>query len=174
MNLQPWIEADMRWTQRLRLAERPGPARAAAALAAHSGDSWFWGIGLALVWLLGDPPAKAWAVRMILAIAVLAGVVLIIKLGVRRRRPEGNWGTIYRATDPHSFPSGHAARAVLLAILAAAWGPSWLAVVLIPWAPLVALSRVAMGLHYLSDVLAGAALGLAAAAATLGLMPPVP
>lgn len=172
MNLQPWFEADMRWTQRLRLAERPGPARTLAALAAHSGDSWFWGLGLLLVWALGDPSAKAWAARMLLGIAALAGLVLLIKLGVRRRRPEGKWGSIYRTTDPHSFPSGHAARAVLLAVLAAAWGPPWLAALLIPWAPLVALSRVAMGLHYLSDIVAGAALGFAAAAAMLGFVPP--
>jgi len=96
------------------------------------------------------------------SIAALAASVLLIKLVVRRRRPEGEWGAIYRSTDPHSFPSGHAARAILLAMLAAAWGPGWLAAVLLPWAPLVALARVAMGLHYLSDVVAGAALGLAA------------
>lgn len=172
MKLQAWIETDIRWTQRLRLAERPGLARTLAAMAAHSGDSWFWGIGLVLVWFLGDPLAKTWAVRMFISIAVLAGVVLAIKLAVRRRRPQGNWGTIYRTTDPHSFPSGHAARAVLLAILSTAWGPSWLAALLIPWAPLVALSRVAMGLHYLSDVIAGAVLGLAAAAAMVGFLPP--
>lgn len=171
MNLQSWRKADARWTHRLRIAERPGLLRTLAATAAHSGDSWFWGLGLLLVWLLGDPEWKAWAVRLLAAIAVLAGVVLLIKLGVRRRRPEGEWGAIYRATDPHSFPSGHAARAVLLALLAIAWGPPWLAAILIPWAPLVSLSRVAMGLHYLSDVLAGAALGLLAAGGALLLAP---
>ena len=72
-----------------------------------------------------------------------------------------------RNTDPHSFFSGHAARAILLAVLAAAWGPPWLAISLVVWAPLVGLSRVAMGLHYLSDVLAGAALGLIAGSLAL-------
>jgi undecaprenyl-diphosphatase len=85
---------------------------------------------------------------------------MAIKLLVRRRRPEGEWGAIYRRTDPHSFPSGHAARAGLLATLIAGWGPAWLAPILLVWAPLVILARVAMGLHYLSDVLAGAALGV--------------
>jgi undecaprenyl-diphosphatase len=69
---------------------------------------------------------------------------------------------MYRATDPHSFPSGHAARVVLIAVLAIGLGPGWLAVLLCIWAPLVALARVAMGLHYLSDILAGAGLGLVA------------
>ncbi len=167
MKLQSWIEADIRWTQQLRLPERAGPVRTLAAVAAHSGDSWFWGLGLLLVWITGDADARAWSARLFVAIAALAALVLAIKLLVRRRRPEGSWGSIYRATDPHSFPSGHAARAILLATLVTAWGPPWLALLLIPWAPLVSLSRVAMGLHYLSDVVAGTALGLAAAAAAL-------
>jgi undecaprenyl-diphosphatase len=50
----------------------------------------------------------------------------------------------------------------LIAVLAIGLGPGWLAVLLCIWAPLVALARVAMGLHYLSDILAGAGLGLVA------------
>jgi undecaprenyl-diphosphatase len=66
---------------------------------------------------------------------------------------------MYRSTDPHSFPSGHAARAILIGVLAIGLGPGWLAILLGVWAPLVALARVAMGLHYLSDIVAGAVLG---------------
>ena len=77
-----------------------------------------------------------------------------------RRRPEGEWGAIYRKTDPHSFPSGHAARAFLLPVLALATGPAWFVLALWIWAPLVGLARVAMGVHYLSDIVAGAAVGL--------------
>ena len=87
---------------------------------------------------------------------------MIIKFTFRRQRPEGEWGVIYRSTDPHSFPSGHAARAALLAILTITWGPPWLGVLLVIWAPLVSLARVAMGLHYLSDILVGIFLGLIA------------
>jgi len=39
-------------------------------------------------------------------------------------------------------------------------GPWWLAVALTVWAPLVALARVAMGVHYFSDVVAGGFLGV--------------
>lgn len=85
---------------------------------------------------------------------------MLLKFSIRRRRPEGQWGAIYRNTDPHSFPSGHAARATLLVVLTFAWGPIWLAILLLIWAPLVALARVALGVHYLSDILAGAGLGL--------------
>ena len=96
---------------------------------------------------------------MLLSIIGLAVIVLAIKFTIRRRRPEGEWGGMYRSTDPHSFPSGHAARAILIAVLAIGLGPGWLAILLCVWAPLVALARVAMGLHYLSDIAAGAVLG---------------
>jgi undecaprenyl-diphosphatase len=131
-----------------------------AAILAHSGDSWFWILGLLLTWWLADGPWKTWALRMLGMIIVLALIVTVLKFSIRRRRPEGEWGAIYRSTDPHSFPSGHAARAALLAVLSLIWGPSWLGVLLLIWAPFVLLARVAMGLHYLSDVIAGATLGV--------------
>jgi undecaprenyl-diphosphatase len=160
---QRLLAVDHAFSQRLRYAERPGPLRRAAGFLARSGDSWFWGVGLLAVWLLGPPAWRQVAPRLLLAIGVLAALVLVVKRLIHRRRPEGEWGGIYRATDPHSFPSGHAARMALLLALVAAWGPAWLAWLLLGWAPLVALARVAMGVHYLSDVLGGAVVGLAVA-----------
>jgi membrane-associated phospholipid phosphatase len=52
-------------------------------------------------------------------------------------------------------------------VLAIGLGPGWLAILLCVWAPLVALARVAMGLHYLSDVAAGAVLGAVAGGVVL-------
>jgi undecaprenyl-diphosphatase len=129
------------------------------AVLAHSGDSWFWWAGLALLWWRGDQFWRPWARTVLIAIIVLAAIVLAVKFTIRRRRPDGEWGALYRTTDPHSFPSGHAARAVLIAVLAIGLGPWWLAVILCIWAPLVSLARVSMGVHYLSDVVAGAVLG---------------
>ena len=143
----------------MRVAERPGLFRSLCAFLAHSGDSWFWWAGLALLWWRGNPFWRPWALTVLLAIIGLAVIVLAVKFTIRRRRPEGEWGALYRTTDPHSFPSGHAARAILIAVLAIGLGPGWLAVILCIWAPLVALARVAMGVHYLSDVVAGTLLG---------------
>jgi membrane-associated phospholipid phosphatase len=154
-------EMDARWTQQMTIAKRPGPLRTLAAFLAHSGDSWFWLAGMALVWLFGSPFWKSRAVVLIAAMLVTAVLVLAVKFSVRRQRPEGDWGSIYRRTDPHSFPSGHAVRAVLLAVLAVGLGPAWFGLLLVFWAPLVTLARVAMGVHYLSDVIAGAIFGLA-------------
>ncbi len=158
--MQRFLELDSLYSHKLRIAERPGLLRSLAALLAHSGDSWFWLAGLALLWLVGTDFWKSRALAFGAAILVTAVLVLAIKFTVRRQRPAGEWGAIYRSTDPHSFPSGHAARAILLAVMAISLGPAWLAVILLLWAPLVALARIAMGLHYLSDVLAGLLLGI--------------
>jgi undecaprenyl-diphosphatase len=154
------LEIDQRFSSLLRIAERPGVLRTAAALFAHSGDSWFWLIGLGMLWLWGTDYWKLRVVILIKAIIVTAIVVFIVKLLVRRRRPEGEWGGIYRNTDPHSFPSGHAARAVMIAVILIGVGPTWLGGLLLIWAPIVALARVAMGVHYVSDILAGLLIGL--------------
>jgi undecaprenyl-diphosphatase len=160
MKIRTLLEWDARLSNQMRVAEKPGALRAMAVFFAHSGDSWFWALAMILLWRLGDSFWKQWAVVQFAGIAALAGLVLGIKFVVRRRRPEGEWGGIYRNTDPHSFPSGHAARSFLIAALAAGLGPAWLAVILWLWAPLVAFARVAMGVHYLSDIVAGAALGV--------------
>ncbi len=160
MKQQAYSHFDALWSSRLRIAERPGRLRTLAALFAHSGDSWLWISGLALVWWRGDAQWRAWALRLLGMILATASLIIVLKFSIRRRRPEGEWGAIYRSTDPHSFPSGHAARAALLATLTVSWGPPWLGILLMVWAPIVSLARVAMGLHYLSDVLVGAALGL--------------
>ena len=151
----------------MRVAERPGLLRTAAILLAHSGDSWFWWGGLGLLLWLGTPFWKDWSLIVLPSIIGLAVLVLGIKFLVRRQRPVGEWGGFYRKTDPHSFPSGHAARAFLLAVLVTGLGPTWLAIVLWIWAPLVCLARVAMGVHYLSDILAGMATGSLAAGGIL-------
>ncbi|MBU2611644.1 MAG: phosphatase PAP2 family protein [Chloroflexi bacterium] len=162
MNPSRLLELDARLSAQLRVAERPGVLRTLAAILAHSGDSWFWWAGLALLWWRGDAFWKPWALTVLFSIIALALIVLPIKFLIRRRRPEGDWGALYRNTDPHSFPSGHAARAIFIAVLATGLGPAWLALLLWFWAPLVSLARVAMGVHYVSDVVAGGALGLLA------------
>jgi len=166
----PWqklLEFDARLSERIRVAERPGWLRNLAVFFAHSGDSWFWLLALGFVWWLGDAGWKARAITFASAIIVAAGIVFAIKFSVRRQRPAGDWGYVYRNTDPHSFPSGHATRAALLAVLAIGLGPTRLGVVLGIWEPLVILARVAMGVHYLSDVIAGTMLGVLLGVASL-------
>lgn len=173
MSFRSLIEMDARLSDQFRVAEKPGLLRNFAVFFAHSGDSWFWGLGLILIWLAGDSFWKQWAATLFVGIAGLAVIVMTIKFIVRRRRPEGEWGGIYRNTDPHSFPSGHAARSFLIGVVAIGLGPLWVGVILCIWAPIVSLARVSMGVHYLSDIVAGAILGMIVAWIGLQIQQPL-
>jgi undecaprenyl-diphosphatase len=169
--LDKLLELDLQHSRRLNIAGQPGMLRTAAGILAHSGDSWFWLAGLAVLFILGNPAWKYRAAVLAASILVTAILVLAIKFSVRRQRPDGQWGAIYRSTDPHSFPSGHAARAFLITALAIGLGPSWFGIAALLWAPLVTLARVAMGVHYLSDVLAGVLMGLLMGVVILQIIP---
>ena len=150
---------DLALTSPLQL---PAGARAARWLArafAHSGDMPVWLVLLAVAWFLGDDAWKTHAVVTAAGLALLEVVVIGIKMLIRRKRPAGTDGMIYRRTDPFSFPSGHAARAVLLSLLAARMGPAAAFIVIVAWSPVMVVSRIAIGIHYVLDVVAGALLG---------------
>jgi len=168
------LEFDAHLSNQLRVAEQPGLLRSISVFFAHSGDSWFWGLALVLLWAFTDDSFwKEWAVVLLGGISALIVIVMSLKFIIRRRRPEGEWGSIYRNTDPHSFPSGHAARAFLIAVIATGLGPAWAGTILWIWAPLVSLARVAMGVHYVSDVVAGMLVGIPIGIFALEVYPPL-
>ncbi|MEN8240977.1 MAG: phosphatase PAP2 family protein [Chloroflexota bacterium] len=159
MNLQKINDLDHDLSKKISFAEQPGLVRSIAVFLGHTGDSWFWAVALLLVWAFAPEAYASWAWVTLLAVVVTAALVLGIKFTIRRQRPAGELGQIYRKTDPHSFPSGHATRAILLGVIALGLAPAWLGILLIIWGPLVGIARIAMGVHYLSDVLAGWVLG---------------
>lgn len=143
-----------------RFASTPLSFRCAALLA-QSGDSWTV-CGLLLIgWIFSRGAAQRNFAYLGLSTAVTALFVLGLKALIGRSRPMGSWGAVYRRFDPYAFPSGHAVRGGLIAALASGFLPGWAAALIWIWALLMILSRVVMGVHYISDVLAGFALGLA-------------
>ena len=72
--------ADQRWTERLCIAEKPGLLRAVAKFLAHSGDSWFWGLGLAAVWHWGSSEWQRWALSLFSAILVTGLIVIAVSV----------------------------------------------------------------------------------------------
>jgi undecaprenyl-diphosphatase len=165
--ITPLLEYDDRLSHRLRVAEQPGVLHNLGAFIGHSGDSWFWLAGLLALIVFARGSWRAFAIILFAAIFVTALLVLALKFSIRRQRPAGEWGRIYRESDPHSFPSGHAARGLLIGVVALGIAPAWLGWALIVWGPLVGIARVAMGVHYISDVLAGWLVGGALGLLTL-------
>ena len=165
------LTVDTKWTSKLVLSADAKLIQSVMKFISHSCDSWYWLIGLGLVWLLGEPEMRLQAAFWACAILGMAGVVFLIKALFHRPRPEGEWGKIYRIADPHSFPSGHAARAMMLAVLSMQTGSGWVIACFILWAVLVGLSRIALKLHYLLDVVAGWILGIAGGLIALQLYP---
>jgi undecaprenyl-diphosphatase len=160
MTLSDFLLKDAELSQRIRIPDNQLVLKKTAALLAHSGDSWFLGAGLALLWGFGP---RAWRPNiqlLFIGIVFTAIAVLILKFSIKRPRPEGEWGQIYRSSDPHSFPSGHAARAIMLTTIMLLSGYAWIGAGMLIWAILVDLSRVGLGVHYYSDILAGTGIGV--------------
>lgn len=115
------------------------------------------------------------AVRGVASLALASAAINTIgKRSVRRARPVLDSVPVIRQLKRQpfttSFPSGHAASAAAFATGVALESKGWGAVVA-PVAASVAFSRVYTGVHYPSDVLVGAALGVGAAFAVRGLVP---
>jgi undecaprenyl-diphosphatase len=140
-------------------------------LASRLGDGVFWYTLMAAL-LLQYQGAALPAVLHMIAVGVLGTVIYkFIKGKTLRPRPFNVYPAIKcvgKTLDQFSFPSGHTMHAAAFSIVVLAYYPGlfWLVV---PFAVLVALSRPILGLHYPSDVLAGAALGAAIAGISLTL-----
>lgn len=135
----------------------------------HLGDAWATiGTGLALI-AVGETRLGLAALT---ALTVSHVAVQVLKRAVARPRPcdaDGRPLALIDLPDPFSFPSGHAASSMAITVTVSLREPA-LAAALLPIAAIVASSRVALRVHYVTDVLAGAALGLAGALAAAALL----
>jgi undecaprenyl-diphosphatase len=137
-----WFRVWMRWATRLA-------------------DGWLWLCLAAILLLAGGPRLQALAEG---AIAAAFTNVLLVFLKRRFRRPRPCEVRLHplfadvKPPDPFSFPSGHSMNACSVCTVMALHFPA-LAPLLAVMAASIAASRVVLGMHYVSDVVAGAALG---------------
>jgi undecaprenyl-diphosphatase len=136
--------------------------------ATRAGDGWLWSFcGVAL---LASHDADRYAAVVAALLAAAMGIVVfrVLKKAVGRKRPCMHephcWATLL-PPDRFSFPSGHSITAFAVAMSLGFFYPPLLAGLLF-CAASVAISRILLGLHFLTDVLAGSALGVA-----LGIRP---
>jgi undecaprenyl-diphosphatase len=95
-----------------------------------------------------------------IAVLVTHGLTVALKELVDRPRPSGTEPPIPMPDSP-SFPSGHASTAFAAAAALAVFAPRWAAAAFLSVAALVGISRLELGVHYVTDVAAGAVLGAA-------------
>lgn len=145
--------------------------RNAFRMISRLGDGVFWYTLMAVLLLYYQAYALP-AVLHMLAVA-LAGTVIykLVKFKTLRPRPFNVYPAIIcngKVLDQFSFPSGHTLHAVSFSLIVVFYFPGLVWLVL-PFTVLVALSRPILGLHYPSDVLAGALLGASIAVASFWL-----
>lgn len=109
---------------------------------------------------------------ILLAFAIERPIYFVLKNGLRRNRPQAalqNFRSIITPSDKFSFPSGHTSAAFMMATLLGYHYPS-LMIALYGWAALIGFSRVVLGVHFPTDTLVGALLGISTALFSLGQM----
>lgn len=174
-----WPDRHLLWIQRERsfaLWMHGASARPWVVLwlnvVSRLGDGWMWyAVMLSLPWL-----DHANGVSCLIRMAAVGGVNLLIYLIVKRTiaRPRpysacAGFRACARSLDEYSFPSGHTLHSVAFALILVSYYPAW-GWAIWPFALLVAVSRIVLGLHYPSDVLVGAAIGAATAAISFNLL----
>ena len=171
LSLQRMAEREMAWCLRINRVTNKVLIERSFAVVSRLGNGVFW-YSLMLALLLFQGLAATQAIEHMLATGLLCLVIYKwLKTKTTRPRP-CNCHKAIRAIvpplDQYSFPSGHTLHAVAFSIVAIYHFPrlTWL---LLPFTTLVALSRLILGLHYPSDVLAGALLGAGLAVLVLQL-----
>jgi undecaprenyl-diphosphatase len=130
-------------------------------LMSRLGDGVFWYTLIIVLMLTQGSVGQQAALHMSLTGVIATLMYKWLKGKTLRPRPYEVHQDIWltgRPLDRFSFPSGHTLHAVTFTWLALCYFPS-LAILLIPFSLMVAASRVVLGLHYPSDVLAGALIG---------------
>ena len=155
--------SDHRLMRRVHRWRAPRWFRILMIVATRGGDGWLWyGLGLILLAYGGE---QRFAAIGAAGSSAAAGIFLFraLKRTSRRKRPceiEPHCWAFVLPPDKYSFPSGHSITAFAVAVTVGLFYP-FLQPCLLVLALLIAASRIILGMHFLSDVVAGSALGVA-------------
>ena len=163
------ITLDKQLSARLAIPIEARLLRLAALALAHSGDSPLWLLGAAVIFILAGAAGRDFGWRILAGTLISGALTTILKQIFRRHRPPGEGRGFYSRFDRHAFPSGHAGRSVCLVVLLIPLLPPWGSALLTLWVGLVGLARVALQVHFATDILGGWAVGLLTGGALLAI-----
>ncbi|MGA9705031.1 phosphatase PAP2 family protein [Pseudomonas sp.] len=155
------LRADGALLNRCSRSKPPRTVRLFIVACSRGGDGWlWWSAGLLVLSFGGTDRLQAFSAAFLSACSAVL-LFARLKVHIRRPRPHGphRWARI-AAPDQFSFPSGHSMTAFAVCSALFDFYPHWWPILLVI-AVAVATSRVILGLHYLTDVLAGAVIGSA-------------
>jgi len=154
---------DRKLMLRVNRWEAPHWIRRWMILASKGGDGWLWSALGLILFLFGGPARTDALTAGFESVGVGQVTFFVLKRLIGRERPctvQPHCWSMLLPPDRFSFPSGHTITAFAIALALGLYYPSLL-VGLVFCAASVAASRVILGLHYLSDVLAGVVIGSA-------------
>jgi undecaprenyl-diphosphatase len=138
----------------------------------HSGNGYYYPVIPAVLLLIDSPKAWSLFVAGLFSFAIELPLYKLLKNAIKRNRPcevlSGIHGRV-SPSDKFSFPSGHTAAAFVMATLLSYFFPVY-SMPLFSWALLVGFSRIYLGVHYPTDILAGLVVGLLSALSALILV----
>ncbi|CAH0541449.1 phosphatase PAP2 family protein [Vibrio marisflavi] len=138
----------------------------------HTGDGHLYIVMAVLASVIDKPNGAMFFAVGLLAFAFELPTYIAIKKIFKRRRP-GQFSSLLPSfitpADQYSLPSGHTAAGFVMATLIGHFYPAMFSFAVV-WALAIGASRILLGVHFFSDIILGAALGVACASTALALL----